>query len=813
MLPVSRIRRNRRGIRQIKAGLVSTASVLVFALLAEGQSVAQPAPTPEPDRLPQVDVTAPPTRQRQTAQPSRPAPAPRPLRQARRPPQPAPTTVPVPAQFLGVPLTSGLDGRQTSPLNGSTVTQVGTLLGIPAREVPASVDVVSQEYMREQGYRTTAEAAYGAPGVQAIDVAGAPANFMMRGLSFGEVNVLYNGISIGPANITSRWMDTANLAQVEFLKGPSSLMTGLNAIGGSVNYVSRQPHTGAIRNEVDLSVDSLGTIRSHFGSGGTLAPNLDYRFDLLQSGQKGYIDDIHRDLTGIATQFNYRASDVFTWFGAIDYKRDDGTAYWGTPLVPATFAGPFAKGGVVSGSAISTFSGALIDNVTFDRRLEKINYNTLDNRSKAEELWLRTGFAWALADNATLKDQAYYYQAKRSWLDAETYSFDDGSSIAPNTINRDRFFVGHKQNVIGNNLDFIYAAPVFGMDNRFAAQLHADRNKITFTQHAGGFPEDTVDPFNPDRGFYGVLEPDTINKTLSSVALSFEDRLKITPWLAFMGGVRFEHLSLDSSRVNFDGGIPPANNFSKSWDPISYRAAVMVEPIRNLMYYAMTASAYDPAAAGIFSVANRPTSSLELSKATLYEAGVKYLTPDNRAEFTFAAYDLTRTNVFVLITNNSGTTAGEIKSRGVEMAVAWRPIDGLKLWGNVGAVSAHFNEFIFNGNEPSNVAPIIVNGGASYRWANWRYPVELGGSVRHVDRRFLAEDNLTRMEPYTTADLYAFVDVPGREWDRPDTNLRIGFRVRNVTDTVYAAYSDSGYPDQFYLGAPRTYEVSASLRF
>ena len=147
------------------------------------------------------------------------------------------------------------------------------------------------------------------------------------------------------------------------------------------------------------------------------------------------------------------------------------------------------------------------------------------------------------------------------------------------------------------------------------------------------------------------------------------------------------------------------------------------------------------------------------------------------------------------------------------MAVAWRPIDGLKLWGNVGAVAAQFNEFIFNGKEPSNVAPIIVNGGASYRWAHWRFPVEIGGSVRHVDRRFLAEDNLTRMEAYTTADLYAFVDVPGREWDRPDTNLRIGFRVRNVTDAFYAAYSDSGYPDQFYLGAPRTYEVSASLRF
>ena len=66
------------------------------------------------------------------------------------------------------------------------MTQVGTRLGIPAREIPASVDVISQQYMREQGYRTTAEAAYGSPGVQAIDVAGAPANFLMRGFSGNE---------------------------------------------------------------------------------------------------------------------------------------------------------------------------------------------------------------------------------------------------------------------------------------------------------------------------------------------------------------------------------------------------------------------------------------------------------------------------------------------------------------------------------------------------------------------------------------------------------------------------------------------------
>ena len=72
-----------------------------------------------------------------------------------------------------------------------------------------------RQTIQEQGYRTTAETANGAAGVLSVDAAGAPAGFSMRGFSFGEVNVLYNGISTGPQSYTSRTMDTANLSQVE----------------------------------------------------------------------------------------------------------------------------------------------------------------------------------------------------------------------------------------------------------------------------------------------------------------------------------------------------------------------------------------------------------------------------------------------------------------------------------------------------------------------------------------------------------------------------------------------------------------------
>jgi iron complex outermembrane receptor protein len=70
------------------------------------------------------------------------------------------------------------------------------------------------------------------------------------------------------------------------------------------------------------------------------------------------------------------------------------------------------------------------------------------------------------------------------------------------------------------------------------------------------------------------------------------------------------------------------------------------------------------------------------------------------------------------------------------------------------------------------------------------------------------------MDAYTTADAYTFVDIPGRDVAWPEIKtFRITFRVRNLTNAVYAAFSDPGYPDQVYLGDPRTYELSASAKW
>ena len=729
----------------------------------------------------------------------------KPLTQAAAPS--APNTAPAPPNPLaGIPMT---------PLHA--VATSASRLGLPVIETPASVDVVTQQTMQDQGYRTTTDTAAGAAGVLSGDSAGAPANFSMRGFAGSEINTLYNGIWTGPSDITSRWMGTANLDQVEFLKGPSSLMSGMNAIGGSVNYVSRQPTTGPIQNEADVSFDSLGSILSHYGSGGSTAvQGLDYRVDLAGSQLNSFIDGDYRDLSDFSGQLNYHATDNFMAFGAIDYKKDSGHAYWGTPLVPTSFAGSNAVSGVVSGNAFSTFSGDNLGPVTIDSQTLKTNYNVADNATGAQELWLRTGFEWTPLNNATIKDQVYSWRAKANWLDSETYAYDDGAEFLPGVIDRDRFFVTHNQQMIGDNADFIWDSRLFGFDNRFAAQLQASRNWITFDEqdvNDTNYPYDFVSVVDPSPGVYGPELTDTVNNRLTDIAGSFEDRLKLTSAFALIGGVRLEDLTLDRAEINYDGSMPEGPPLSKTWTPVSYRAAYTYEPIHDLMFYSMYATAYDPAIAGIFSLMSGEP--LQLTSSRTYETGAKQQFWDNKAEWTVALYDIVQRNVYVPVNTTTTDLAGEVATKGLEVSAAVSPFEGWKFWANAAFNHSRFVNFdAWTGNTPPDVAPVIINGGASYRFDHWRWPVEFGGSVRHVGPRFLDQTNTVTLDQYTTEDVYAYVDIPGRDVAWPEIKtFRITCRVRNLTNVVYAQWSDTTYPDQVLLGAPRTYEIAASAKW
>jgi iron complex outermembrane recepter protein len=779
----------------------SAAPLALLACLSAGAALAQTA-TPagqQPGELGPVIVTEPkrkPVKRTSSVEKRAPASTRVANRHTGRPAAPAPAaTDAAPSQ---------------SPLNTNGVAASASRLGLTVREIPATVEVIDQNKIRDQGYRTTTEVAQGAVGVTAGDGPGEPGAFSMRGFSNSQINVLYNGIKIGPQNMTSRYMDTANLDSVEILKGPASLLSGEGASGGAINFVNKQPTSGPVQNEAFFSYDSLNSFRSSYGSGGsTNVQGLDYRFDISRSSLNGFIDDTDTKTFNVSGQLNYKISENLKIWGAVEYKQDHSNAYWGTPLVPVAFSGPNATHGIVSGTYVSNDNGTNLGAITIDGRTLTTNYNVANNYVNANELWVRSGFELAINDELTLKSQVYNYSAQRQWQNSEVAAFNS----LLNMVDRERFYVAHDQELVGNITDLTWNTKIAGMDNRLVTTV-AVSNLDFGRPGAANFPHDDVPLVDPSPGLYGVLTTQNQTAVINNQSLSFEDRLKITQAFALIGGVRVEGIQLGRNSTDITGADKAGFPFSKDWTPVTGRIGYTWEPIKGMTFYSQYATGADVAANDIFLLAG--TQPLNLTTSQTYETGVKQVLWGDKAEWSLSLFDIDRQNVYAAAGGMTLNIAGQENAKGVEISGAIKPTTAWKFWGNFAFVNARYADYdftggSFSGNTPPNVPSVVANAGASYRF-DTRLPVEIGMSARYVGDRYNSDANTVIMNAYTVADAYVFVDIPKYFFPAVD-QTRITFRVRNLFNREYAAWGDPFYPDQILLGAPRAYELAAAFKW
>jgi iron complex outermembrane receptor protein len=695
-----------------------------------------------------------------------------------------------------------VEDRRDSPLGNDQRTDSASRLGLTARETPATVEVIDQATMRERGFRSVSEAAQGMVGVTAGDHPAEPSAFSMRGFTNSQINILYNGIKIGPQNMTSRIMDTGNLERIEVLKGPASVMSGEGAAGGAINFVTRKPHSGAIENEAWLSYGSNNTVRAGFGSGGsTSKEGLDYRIDINRASSNGVINDTASRNAQLSGALDFKVSSAFKLFGAVEHKTDHSNPYWGTPLVPAAATGANSAGGIVSGAYVSVFNGTNLGAVTIDSRSLSTNYNVLDNYMKAEENLVRGGFEWAPRADVTVRDQLYYYAAHREWYNNEVIAYNTGTGL----LDRSRFFVSHEQKLLGNKAELQWDSKPGGLDNRVVTAF--DISKLDFTRPgAANFPGDAVSIVDPARGTYGLLTLQKQTTGIQNTALSIEDRLKLTPRLAVVAGLRYETIDLDRTSVTVTGANRAGFPFSKSFHPVTGRLGSTYEAFPGFTLYGQYATAADIAASDIFLIGTGQP--VDLTRARTYEAGVKHLLWGQKAEWSLAVFDIARNNVYAAAGGQTLNVAGRQLSNGVELAAAIRPTAQWNIWGNAAYTHAYYADYnfaggSFSGNAPPNTPHFVANAGVVYR-AALPLPVEFGTSVRHIGDRYHSDANTVKLLAYTVADAHASVDV---------RKTKLTFRVRNLTDARYAVWSDPFYPDQILLGAPRSYEISAVMKF
>ncbi len=687
----------------------------------------------------------------------------------------------------------------------------GSRLGLTAKEIPATVEIIGSEVLRARGYQRLTDAVESLPGVISGDHPAAPSSFSMRGFTRGQISILRDGLWVGPSGMVMRPQNTFNLERVEVLRGPSSVLNGLGAVGSVVNAVPKSAEAGSGQSyDALLSAGRFDSYQLGLGAGGSISPKLGYRLDISTYASDGFVDNTDSESTNVTGSLAWQITEDFSLRLSGDYLDDDVGTYFGTPLVPLDVArNPMTD-------IIETNTGETIDE---DMRFN--NYNVSDGQSRSDQLFLRADMAWNPSDNLTIKNSLYSFSADRKWINAEGYVYcTEVVDVCTNIGDIQRyygyFFVFHDQDQFGNRLTLNQTSQLFGLENRFLAGIEFTdidfKRSRGFRRNIPPAESDSVDPYNPIPGVYGPLELRGVSPTdIQSLAIFAENASQVTSELSLVMALRYDELDLD--RLNFDAsGVDEVSGFSRTYDWWSYRVGLVLDLNDAWTLYGQFSDANDPIGSNIFLVNNNQD--FDLTSSTQWEIGLKATL--GNTEMTLAYYDITRDDIQQRFALDSTTNIGGQDSSGLEFALTSQLSSQWKLGANAAYTDASFergaNTILLAGNTPPNVPETTANLWTSY--ANVaETPVEIGGGYRFVDDRYGDNNNDILFKSYQLFDAYL-------AWVKD--SYRLTFRVDNLTDEPYVAWSDVFYlgqtdpafiyANQVMLGAPRQYSVTLQMK-
>ena len=205
---------------------------------------------------------------------------------------------------------------------------VGTRTDTPVKDVPQSIQTVPQEVIKDRNITSVTEALQNSSGVSTG--ADSPRDlfnvFTIRGFD-ASANTLTNGL-LDPTNGNVNIFN--NIDRVEILKGPASVLFGQGAVGGTVNYVTKQP-----LNEPFYSLEfSAGNYNLYSGAVDLSGPlneekTVAYRLNGFIKTSESFVDFFDRQ--------EYQIAPVLTWDIS---DKPDGMASQRTKV---TFEGDYSQ--------------------------------------------------------------------------------------------------------------------------------------------------------------------------------------------------------------------------------------------------------------------------------------------------------------------------------------------------------------------------------------------------------------------------------------------------------------------------------------
>ncbi len=677
----------------------------------------------------------------------------------------------------------------------------GSRLGIQIRDLPASVSVVTQELIQAAGARTALEAIEFAVGMQGSTGVGSIPSYSTRGFGGNDVTVMRDGIRQNTNSQASRPLDSFLFERIEVLKGPASLLYGEGAVGGAVNYVSKQAPTTFV-GETYLSAGEWDTYRAGLGVGGPSGiENVYYRFDASHSTSDGYVANSGYEYNAFATDVRWEISERTSVSLAATYLKDDVASYYGTPRVYDAVIG---IDGMQEVRRASSSTDTLV-NPRIERAHRRVNYNLEDNFSRAENAFYRLTFQTHFDNAWALRNEAYAATQDLEWRNAESYVWNP----ATQHVERGSLFLIYRDDLqLGNRIDLTWTGKVAGRPNRLLiGALYEDNDQI----RNGGQPSPALPPplSVPLEGAAPWYSPDTqfiptSNVVTTTTAAYVENVLDATDKLKLIGGLRYD--SIDVERTSLTESAAP---FAKSYSPFTGRLGAVYSITADTNVYASYSRAAQPVSQLVSLNASHADYSLQ--KGTQFEVGVKSSFWGQRGDLTVAVYDIKKEDLLtstIIDEVRLNSQIGAQVAQGAEFALSLAPAAGWRIDGNLAYTwKAEYEDFNENlgangiisrsGNHSTNVPDIIAGLFVVRDMGMWSFTA----GMRHVSERWANTNNSIKVDAYTTVDASATVRIG---------SVTATLRGRNLTDELYTTGASSLTPR---LEAPRTAELSMRYVF
>ncbi|WP_332767772.1 TonB-dependent receptor [Pseudomonas koreensis] len=652
------------------------------------------------------------------------------------------------------------------------------------QEVPQTVNVIPAQVIRDQAPRNLDDALANVSGITQGNTLGSTQDSVMtRG--FGDNrngSIMRDGMPI----VQGRGMN-ATVERVEVLKGPASLLYGIQDPGGVVNLVSKKPELTPY-NALTVRGSTYGEGKN--GSGGSF----DSTGALGESGLAYRMVVDHEDedyWRNFGTHRETLIAPSLAWFGE------------NTQLLFAyehrEFLTPFDRG-----TLIDPRTNHPLD-ISRKQRLDE-PFNNMEGRSdlyhfeadhQLNDDWkAHFGYSW----NRETYDAS---QVRVTAIDTNKGTLTRSMDGTQNAISTDRFTTASlegKVNVLGMQHDL-----VFGVDDEYRKIYREDlirqKSLTTFSYLNPVYGREVMGTT--------VSAPDSAQTDkLRSDSLFLQDSIHLNEQWILVAGGRFQEYDQYAGK-----GVPfKANTDSngQKWVP---RAGLVYRYTDALSFYGSYTESFKPNStiAPLSGSSTVLDGSIAPEEAKSWELGARLDLP-GRITGNVALFDIKKRNV--LVANAEGPTtiysaAGEVRSRGLEVDLSGQLSDRWSMIGSYAYTDAEVTEDPdYKGKRLQNVAKNSGSLSAVYDFGSvlGGDQLRIGAGARYVGERAGNAVNDFDLPSYTVADAFATYDtrVEGQK-------VKFQLNVKNLFDRTY--YTSSASRFFVSMGDARQISLSSTLEF